>query len=66
MDMRRSFYLASRQEAWGGPLSEDDERWIFSAVPYITPANDNSPVKNTLPARCGTFLRRLAAMHNFC
>jgi hypothetical protein len=64
MDVRRSFYLGSRPRNFDGPALDDDERGIHSDIPYIPPANDNSPVKDKLSARCGTFLRRLIALNS--
>ena len=61
MDTRRSFYLAPRQD----DLADlPDAGWIDTTeIPSVTPANDNSRVKDRLSTRCATFLRRLIALH---
>jgi hypothetical protein len=62
MDARRSFYLAARQDDFREPTL--DAGWIDSTdILSVTPANDNLRVKDGLSARCGTFLRRLIALH---
>ena len=49
MDTRRSFYLAPRQDDFVEPVS--DANWADSTdVPYITPANDNLRIKDSLSA----------------
>ena len=63
MDTRRSFYLASRHDDFVEPVS--DANWVDSTdVPYVTPANDNLRIKDSLSARCGSLLRRLLALHS--
>jgi hypothetical protein len=65
MDTRRSFYLASRGDDFHASATGNDESCVYSTdIPYITPANDNSRVKNRLSGRCGTLLRRLIGLHN--
>jgi hypothetical protein len=39
MDMRRSFYLAVRQDDFHLP-TPDHGRVDFADIPYVTPAND--------------------------
>ena len=41
MDTRRSFYLASRQDDFDQATPDDEGRVDFTAIPYVTPANDN-------------------------
>lgn len=62
MDTRRSFYLASRQDDFDLPAS--DEGWgYFADIPYVMPANDNVRIRERLSTRCGALLRRLIALH---
>jgi hypothetical protein len=62
MDTRRSFYLAPRQDDLAEPAA--DAGWIDTTdILSVTPANDNSRVKDRLSTRCATFLRRLIAVH---
>jgi hypothetical protein len=62
MDVRRSFYLASRRDDFAEtPI--DASRLDASDIPCVVPANDNSPPKDGLSARCGNLLRRLIALH---
>jgi hypothetical protein len=64
MDARRSFYLASRQDDFDMP-AQDNEGWVdFTDIPYVTPANDNVPIKNGLSSRVGAALRRLGALRS--
>ena len=62
MDTRRSYYLASKQDDFTEPASEED-LVDFTDVPYVIPANDNTRIKDRLSARCGALLRRLIALH---
>ena len=62
MDTRRSYYLASRQDDFDSPASDED--WVdFTDIPYVVPANDNTRIKDRLSARCGALLRHLIALH---
>ncbi len=62
MDARRSFYLAARQDDSDLP-APDDDGWVdFTDIPYVTPANDNIPIKDRLSARVAALLRRLIAV----
>jgi hypothetical protein len=62
MDMRRSFYLAARQDDFAEPAA--DTSWLDTTdILSVTPANDNSRVKDRVSTRCATFLRRLIAVH---
>jgi hypothetical protein len=62
MDMRRSFYLAARQDDFAEPAA--DASWLDTTdILSVAPANDNSRVEDRLSARCATFLRRLIALH---
>jgi hypothetical protein len=62
MDTRRSFYLAARQDDFAEPAA--DAGWADTTdILSVTPANDDSRVKDRLSARCATFLRRLIALH---
>ena len=63
MDVRRSFYLASRQDDFAEPAPEES-RVDCSGISYITAANDNFLVKDRLSARCGDLLRRLIALYS--
>jgi hypothetical protein len=62
MDTRRSYYLASRQDDVD-LLAPDEAGANFTAIPYVTPANDNIPSKDRLSTRVGALLRRLIALH---
>jgi hypothetical protein len=62
MDTRRSYYLASRQDDVD-LLAPDEVRANFTAIPYVTPANDNAPTKDRLSTRVGALLCRLIALH---
>jgi hypothetical protein len=65
MDMRRSYYLASRPDHSDLPESDDERRRMYSVdVPYVTPANDNVQAKGTLSARCRMLVRRLIDLHS--
>jgi hypothetical protein len=64
MDTRRSFYLASRQDDFDQPTPDDEGRVDFTAIPYVTPANDNMRTKHRLSARVGTLLRRFITVAN--
>jgi hypothetical protein len=61
MDTRRSYYLASRQDDVD-LLAPDEVGADFTAIPYVTPANDNAPTKDRLSTRVGALLRRLIAL----
>ena len=62
MDMRRSFYLASKQDDFDLPLPDDS--WVnFRKHPLYMPANDNVRAKESLSTRC--VLRRLIALLQF-
>jgi hypothetical protein len=63
MDMRRSYYLHSRQDDFGEPAA-DANRLDFDDIPFIMPANDNLRTKDRLSARCGSLLRRLISLHS--
>jgi hypothetical protein len=64
MDTRRSYYLASRQDDVD-LLAPDEVGADFTAIPYVTPANDNIPIKDKLSTRVGALLRRLIALQGF-
>jgi hypothetical protein len=64
MDTRRSFYLASRQDDFDQATPDDEGRVDFTAIPYVTPANDNMRTKHRLSARVGTLLRRFITVAN--
>jgi hypothetical protein len=58
MDTRRSFYLTARQDDFDIP-AQDDKGWVdFADIPYVSPANDNIPIKDRLSIRVGA--RRLS------
>ena len=62
MDTRRSHYLAHRQDDFAEAPA--DARTLESCeILYAAPANDNSPTKAGLPARCWNLFRRLVAVH---
>ena len=61
MDTRRSYYLQSNQDDFS-ELDAEIRQFDTSAVPYVTPANDNAPTKVRLAARCGALLRRLVGL----
>ena len=61
MDTRRSYYLASKQDDFTEPASDED-LIDFTDVPYVIPANDNTRTKDRL-SRCGALLRRLIGLH---
>ena len=63
MDKRRSFYLASSKDDFAEPPT-DASRLDFNDIPFITSANDNFRIKDSLSARCGSLLRRLLALHS--
>ena len=63
MDVRHSFYLASRRDDFAEP-APDANRLDCSDIPYITAANDNFRVKDRLSARCGDLLRRLISLRS--
>ncbi len=63
MDVRRSLYLASRQDDTAEPTQEPS-RVDCSGISYITAANDNFQLKDRLSARCGDLLRRLIGLHS--
>ena len=59
MDTRRSYYLAHRQD----DFAEAPARTLDSyEILYAAPANDNSPTKARLSARCWNLFRRLVAV----
>ncbi len=63
MDVRRSFYLASKQNDFAEP-APDPRRLNCSDIPYVMGTNDNLRVKERLlVARCGDLLRRLIGLH---
>ena len=62
-DTRRSFYLAAQQDDFDLP-APDAAGVDFADIPYVTPANDNTPTKNRLSTRCGVLLRRLIGPHS--
>jgi hypothetical protein len=62
MDTRRSFYLASKEDDFAEPAA-DASRLDLDDILFIIPANDNVQTKGNLPARCGSLLRRLLALH---
>ena len=64
MDTRRSFYLASRQDDFDPPTLDDEDCVDFTAIPYVTPVNDNMRTKHRLSARVGTLLRRFITVAN--
>jgi hypothetical protein len=65
MDMRRSYYLASRPDHSDVPESDDERRRMYSAdIPYVTPANDNVGAKVKLSTHCRKFVRRLIDLHS--
>jgi hypothetical protein len=57
MDTRRSFDFDQ-------PTPDDEGRVDFTAIPYVTPANDNMRTKHRLSARVGTLLRRFITVTN--
>ena len=62
MDTRRSYYLAHRQDDFAeAPASAGG--LVSYEILYATPANDNSPIKARLSARCWDSFRRLVAVH---
>jgi len=61
--MRRSFYLAARQDDFDVP-APDEVDVNLTDIPCATPANDNVRTKDRLSARCGALLRRLIALHS--
>jgi hypothetical protein len=62
MDTCRSYYLSCRQDDFA-ELDTDTRQPDTAYIHYVIPANDNSPTKVRLSARCRTLLRRLIAMH---
>ncbi len=58
MEVCRSFYLVSAAAA------PEASRVGCSGIAYITAANDNFRVKDTLSARFGYLLRRLIGLHS--
>jgi hypothetical protein len=62
MDTRRSYYLHSKQDNFAEQAA-DASRLDLDDIPFIVPANDNLRTKDSLPARCGSLLRRLIALH---
>ncbi len=62
MNVRRSFYLASKQGDFAEPAPEAS-RVDCSGIFYITAANDNLRVKDRLSGRCADLLRRLIGLH---
>ena len=62
MDMRRSFYLASRPDH--SDADDDWRRTLSADIPHVTPANDNAQAKVTLSARCRMLVRRLIDLHS--
>jgi len=64
VDMRRSYYLAQRQDDFAEAPA--DARTLESyEILYAAPANDNSPTKARLSARCWNLFRRLVAVHGW-
>ena len=61
MDTRRSYYLAHRQDDFAeAPASAGG--LVSYEILYATPANDNSPIKARLSARCRSFFWYLIAL----
>jgi hypothetical protein len=63
MDTCRSFYLNSKQDDFA-EIDAETRQPDTTDIPYVIPANDNSPTKVRLSVRCWTLLRRLIAMHS--
>ena len=62
VDTHRSYYLAHRQDDFAAAPA--DARALESyEILYAAPANDNSPTKARLSARCWNLFRRLVAVH---
>jgi hypothetical protein len=63
MDTRQSFYLASRQDDFA-ELAADASQLDTGDILFVVPANDNLlRTKEKLLAQCGSWLRRLIALH---
>jgi hypothetical protein len=62
MDARRSYYLQSNKDDFS-EFDAETRQFDTSDVLYVTPANDNSPTKVRLAARCGALLHRIIALH---
>jgi hypothetical protein len=61
VDTRRSYYLTHRQDDFAEAPA--DARPLESyEILYAAPANDNSPTKAGLSARCWNLFRRLVAV----
>jgi hypothetical protein len=61
MDVRQSFYLASRRDDFAEPAP--DASRLVSDIPYVAAANDNFRVKEGLLTRCRALLRRLLELY---
>ena len=62
MDTRRSYYLAHRQDDFAEAPADARTPESYEIL-YAAPANDNSPTKAGLSARCWNLFRRLVAGH---
>ena len=62
MDTRRSYYLARRQDDFAEAPADAGTLKPYGIL-YAAPANDNSPTKARLSARCWNLFRRLIAVH---
>jgi hypothetical protein len=62
VDTRRSYYLAHRQDDFAEAPADARPLESYDIL-YAAPANDNSPTKAGLSARCWDLFRRLVAVH---
>ena len=60
MDARRSYYLACRQDDFAEAPAETLTLESYEIL-YAAPANDNSPSKSRLSARCWKLFRSMIA-----
>jgi hypothetical protein len=65
MDTRRSYYLLSRQNDFSELDAGELDDFDISDIPWVIPANDNTPTKFRLTASCTALLRRLVVLHSF-
>jgi hypothetical protein len=61
VDTRRSYYLAHRQDDFAEAPAYARTLESYEIL-YAAPANDNSPTKAGLSARCWDLFRRLVAV----
>jgi hypothetical protein len=62
VDARRSYYLAHRKDDFAEAPADIHKPQSYEIL-CATPANDNSPSKTGLLARCWNLFRRLVAEH---